>query len=185
MDFLRNRQGIVSHIAIGSNLDRPADRCGEAVRHLAALEHSRLIRVSSLYRTEPVGMAGQDWFVNAVAEIRTALTPRDLLSALLRIESRMGRVRTERWGPRVIDLDLLLYGQSVIEEPGLTVPHPEMHRRRFVLVPLNEIAPYAVHPVFGISVRGLLDRLAGTGGEVEYLSGAPALNTDNGREKGG
>lgn len=129
-------------------------------------------------------MAGQDWFVNAVAEIRTVLTPRDLLSALLRIESRMGRVRTERWGPRVIDLDLLLYGQSVIEEPGLTVPHPELHKRRFVLVPLNEIAPYAVHPVFGISVRGLLDRLAGEGGKVGFLCGAPAIGGGGGKVNG-
>ncbi|HPC04373.1 MAG TPA: 2-amino-4-hydroxy-6-hydroxymethyldihydropteridine diphosphokinase [Syntrophales bacterium] len=170
---------------MGSNLDQPADKCREAMGHLAALEHSRLIRVSSLYRTEPLGIADQDWFVNAVAEIRTTLPPRDLLSALLHIESLMGRVRAGRWGPRVIDLDLLLYGQSVIDEPGLTVPHPELHKRRFVLVPLNEIAPYAVHPVFGISVRGLLDRLAGSGGKVEFLGGTPARITENGKERDG
>lgn len=97
----------------------------------------------------------------------------------------MGRIRDGRWGPRIIDLDLLLYGQSVIDEPGLTVPHPEMHRRRFVLVPLNEIAPYAVHPVFGISVRGLLDRLADAEGMVEPLVGAPARIAENGKEQGG
>lgn len=158
------------------------ERCREAVGLLVALENTRLIRVSPLYRTEPLGIREQDWFVNAVAEIRTALPPRELLSALLHIENRMGRVRARRWGPRVIDLDLLLYGQSVIEEPGLTVPHPELHKRRFVLVPLNEIAPYAVHPVFGISVKSLLDRLAGEGGKVEFLCGAPAVGGGVGRE---
>ena len=116
-----------------------------------------------------MGVTDQDWFVNAAVEIRTLLPPRELLDVLLGIEDAMGRRRNARWGPRVIDLDLLLYGQAILSEPGLIVPHPESHRRRFVLVPLAEIAPSAIHPLYGISVRGLLDRLEGTGGIVERL----------------
>jgi len=111
----------------------------------------------------------QDWFVNAAVEIRTLLPPRQLLDVLLGIEDAMGRRRKARWGPRVIDLDLLFYGQAILSEPGLIVPHPEAHKRRFVLVPLAEIAPCAVHPLYGISVRGMLDRLEETEGIVERL----------------
>lgn len=118
----------------------------------------RYLRSSSFYRTEPVG-PDQEWFINAVAEIRTSLTPRLLLTALEEIERRMGRTVGEKWGPRVIDLDLLLYGQEVIAEEGLIVPHPELHRRRFVLEPMCEIASYVIHPTFGVSMRGLRDRL--------------------------
>jgi len=101
----------------------------------------------------------QNWFVNAAAEIRTVLSPRDLLKELQHIENSMGRIRTIKGGPRIIDLDLLLYGQEIHEEEGLTVPHPEMHRRLFVLEPLCEIASYLIHPAFGVSMRGLKDRL--------------------------
>jgi 2-amino-4-hydroxy-6-hydroxymethyldihydropteridine diphosphokinase len=101
----------------------------------------------------------QNWFVNAAVEIRTTLLPRDLLSAMQDIEQAMGRVRTYRGAPRVIDLDLLLYGQNIIREADLTVPHPELHKRLFVLAPLCEIASYVLHPVFGVSMRGLKDRL--------------------------
>jgi len=116
-----------------------------------------------------VGVTDQDWFVNAAVEIRTLLPPRQLLDVLLGIEDAMGRRRKARWGPRVIDLDLLFYGQAILSEPGLIVPHPEAHKRRFVLVPLAEIAPCAVHPLYGISVRGMLDRLEETEGIVERL----------------
>jgi 2-amino-4-hydroxy-6-hydroxymethyldihydropteridine diphosphokinase len=106
-----------------------------------------------------VGPHDQPWFVNAVAEIRTSLTPQLLFEASKKIERRMGRTEGPRWGPRFIDLDLLLYGQEIVHESGLVIPHPELHRRRFVLVPLCEIASYVVHPAFGISARGLLERL--------------------------
>lgn len=132
-----------------------------------------MLRVSSFYRTEPVGLENQDWFVNVAAEIRTLLTPRQLLEALLHIEEAMGRTREKRWGPRIIDLDLLFYGQSILSEPGLTVPHPELHKRRFVLMPMEEIAPYFLHPVYGISIRGLLERISGEKGIVERLQEAP------------
>ncbi|SEM15028.1 2-amino-4-hydroxy-6-hydroxymethyldihydropteridinediphosphokinase [Syntrophus gentianae] len=118
-----------------------------------------LLRCSSFYRTEPVGFVDQEDFVNAVAEVRTVLTARALLQALQQIETEMGRVRTTRWGPRIIDLDILLFGQEVVQEGDLVIPHPELHRRRFVLVPLNELASYVIHPSFGVSIQGLMQRL--------------------------
>jgi 2-amino-4-hydroxy-6-hydroxymethyldihydropteridine diphosphokinase len=129
------------------------------MRRLAQAEGVRVLRKSSLYRTEPVGLEDQPWFVNCAVEIRTALRPRPLLEVLKGIESEMGRADSARWGPRVIDLDILLYGQELVSEEGLTIPHPEMHKRRFVLQPLFDIAPFEIHPVYGISIKGLLDRL--------------------------
>jgi 2-amino-4-hydroxy-6-hydroxymethyldihydropteridine diphosphokinase len=152
-------QGVVAFIGIGSNLGDPADRCRDAFRRLGAVPGIRLLRSSSLYRTEPVGPRDQPWFINAVAEIRTGLRPQGLFAALKGIEREMGRIEGPRWGPRVMDLDLLLYGQEVVAEAGLIIPHPEMHRRRFVLEPLCELASYVVHPAFGVSASGLLDRL--------------------------
>jgi 2-amino-4-hydroxy-6-hydroxymethyldihydropteridine diphosphokinase len=151
--------GVVAFIGIGSNMCDPAARCRDAVRRLGEVPEIRLLRSSSLYRTEPVGPRDQPWFINAVAEIRTGLRPQGLLAALKGIEREMGRIEGPRWGPRVMDLDLLLYGQEVLAEEGLAIPHPEMHRRRFVLEPLCELASYVIHPAFGVSVRGLLDRL--------------------------
>ena len=152
-------RGVVAFIGIGSNQQDPAAQCRDAIRRIGAETEIRLLRSSSLYRTEPVGFRNQAWFVNAVVEIRTALRPRKLLDALKRIEREMGRMEGPRWGPRLIDLDILLYGQEVIAEDGLVIPHPELHRRRFVLGPLCELASYVIHPAFGVSVCGLLDRL--------------------------
>jgi 2-amino-4-hydroxy-6-hydroxymethyldihydropteridine diphosphokinase len=157
--MMQGPTGVVCFIGVGANLGRPADQCLEAVERMRATEGVSVLRRSSLYRTEPVGPRKQDWFVNAGVEIRTVLSARELMQALLAIEETMGRRREAPWGPRVIDLDLLLYGQEVIREPGLIVPHPAFHTRRFVLVPLHEIAPYVLHPAFGVSIRGLLDRL--------------------------
>lgn len=151
--------GVVAFIGIGANMERPAEMCRTAVGELAGIPGVRLLRTSSLYRTEPVGPQEQGWFINAVAEIRTDLSPGPLLKALKEIERRLGRTEGVKWGPRVIDLDILFYGQEVFREGELVIPHPELHRRRFVLVPLNELAAYAIHPAFGVSVRGLLDRL--------------------------
>jgi 2-amino-4-hydroxy-6-hydroxymethyldihydropteridine diphosphokinase len=159
-------QGVVAFIGIGANMGNPALQCREALRRIGTVPGIRLLRSASLYRTEPVGPKEQPWFVNTVAEIRTGLTPRALFHLLKGIERDMGRMEGPRGGPRIIDLDLLLYGQEVIAEEGLSVPHPEMHQRRFVLEPLCELASYAIHPGFGISARGLLDRLADTA-EVE------------------
>jgi 2-amino-4-hydroxy-6-hydroxymethyldihydropteridine diphosphokinase len=151
--------GVIAFIGIGANMGKPAETCRTAVAQLAEIPGIRLLRSTSLYRTEPVGPKEQEWFINAVAEIRTNLAPTILLRALKEIERRLGRIEGVKWGPRVIDLDILLYGQEVIHEGELVIPHAELHRRRFVLVPLCELASYAIHPAFGISMRGLLDRL--------------------------
>ena len=137
----------------------PARNCVEAAGRLSKSEGIKVLRRSSLYHTEPVGLEDQPWFVNCAVEIRTSLRPRPLLETLKKIERDMGRTETAKWGPRLIDLDILLYGQEIISEEGLAIPHPQMHERRFVLQPLFEIAPYEIHPVYGISIKGLLDRL--------------------------
>jgi 2-amino-4-hydroxy-6-hydroxymethyldihydropteridine diphosphokinase len=133
-------------VGLGSNLATPRDQLESALAALAALPDTRVLRVSSFYRTAPVGYAGQPDFINAVAAIETGLAPRALLEALLDIERRHGRVRTIPNGPRTLDLDLLLHGDQRIDEPGLTLPHPRMHERAFVMVPLAEIAPELVIP---------------------------------------
>jgi len=150
--------GVICFIGVGSNLDNPAEQCLEAVRRLSSVSGIKVLRRSSLYRTEPIGFIEQDWFVNTVVEIRTVLPPRELLNALQRVEEGMGRTRGPKWGPRIIDLDILLYGQDVIQDGDLIVPHPMLHKRRFVLEPLCEIASYAIHPAFGVSIHGLMDR---------------------------
>jgi 2-amino-4-hydroxy-6-hydroxymethyldihydropteridine diphosphokinase len=156
-------RGIVAFIGIGANLGDPAAQCRDAVRRVGTIPGVRMLRCSSLYRTAPVGPEEQGWFINAVAEVRTELPPSNFFEALKAIERQMGRTDGPRWGPRVIDLDILLYGQEVVDREGLKIPHPEMHRRRFVLEPLCELASYEIHPAFGVSVRGLLDRLADPG----------------------
>lgn len=160
--------GIICFVGLGANMGRPALQCLEATERMQATEGIRVLRQSSLYRSEPVGDQQQDWFVNAVIEIRTVLQPDELLRTLLAIERRMGRHREARWEPRIIDLDILLYGQHIIEGPSLVIPHPAFHERRFVLVPFCEIAPYVIHPAFGVSIQGLLDRL-GDSRKVELL----------------
>ncbi len=157
----RGFRSVIAYLGIGSNLDHPVMQCRRAVERISALDIA-VLRKSSLYQTEPVGYLGQDWFVNAAVEIRTTLRPRSLLGSLQELEKSLGRVRTVKGGPRSIDIDILLYDREIIDEEGLSIPHPELHRRRFVLVPLAEIASYVIHPVFGISVRGLLDRLEDT-----------------------
>ena len=136
-------------IALGSNLDDPVAQVRSGLLSVAALRETRLTRTSSLYRNPPVGLLGQPEFVNAVAMIDTGLDPRELLEELLGIESAHGRARAVPNGPRTLDLDLALYGERVIREPRLIVPHPRLAERAFVLVPLLEIAPDAVVPGVG------------------------------------
>jgi 2-amino-4-hydroxy-6-hydroxymethyldihydropteridine diphosphokinase len=131
----------------------------EALARLADAEEIEVVRVSSFYLTPPLGPPDQPWYVNAVAQVRTRLAPEELLRVLHRIEAEAGRVRRERWGPRVIDLDLLLYNGVILTGPEVQVPHPEMHRRAFVLAPLAEIAPQAWHPALEQSAAELLAAL--------------------------
>lgn len=130
-----------AYVALGANLGDPASTVRAAFAALANLPDSRIVHSSSLYRTAPVGIADQPEFVNAMAELETGLAPEALLDALLEIEQRFGRIRAERNGPRTLDLDLLLYNDQYLDLPRLTLPHPRLHLRAFVLQPLAEIAP--------------------------------------------
>ncbi len=145
------------YIGIGSNLgDRRANSL-EAIERVGKLPGTRVVRTSSLYESEPLGDA-KTWFVNGVIEVETELAPEALLKKLKAIEEAMGRRRVagKRWGSRVIDLDILLCDQEVINKRTLKVPHPELHKRRFVLMPLAELAPHVVHPQLGQSISALL-----------------------------
>ena len=147
------RSGIFpAFIGLGSNLHQPAEQVLQAMEALSTLPQTRLVRGSSLYLSAPVGFQEQPDFINAVAHIETGLSPRALLAALLDLEHRHGRVRARRNGPRVIDLDLLLHADLCCEEPGLSLPHPRMHERAFVLQPLAEIAPDCRIPGQGLAV---------------------------------
>ncbi len=146
-------------IGLGSNLGERESMIRQALEAISLLPDTDLVRASSLYDTEPVGDVDQPNFLNAVAQVETDLPARQLLWNLQLIEKRLGRERTRRWGPRVIDLDLLLYGDEIIEEDALRVPHPELTRRAFVLVPLVELEPLLVHPGTGESMLSHLSRL--------------------------
>jgi 2-amino-4-hydroxy-6-hydroxymethyldihydropteridine diphosphokinase len=136
----------LAFVALGANLADPAHQIRAALESLSRLPDSRLLRASSLYRTAPVGVAGQPDFINAVALVETTLAPHELLAALFAIEAEFGRRRDYRNAPRTLDLDLLLYDELVLDGTELQLPHPRMHLRAFVLAPLLEIAPACVIP---------------------------------------
>ncbi len=161
---------VVAHIGLGSNLGDREALIRSAIEALGKLPDTSVLQVSSLYETEPVGRASQPWFLNAVARIETALEPRQLLWNLQLVEKALGRERRQHLGPRTIDLDLLLYGDRLVDEPDLQVPHPELTRRAFVLVPLVELDPMLVHPATGETMVAVLGRL-GSGPAVRR--GAP------------
>ncbi|MBO9718492.1 MAG: 2-amino-4-hydroxy-6-hydroxymethyldihydropteridine diphosphokinase [Pseudoxanthomonas sp.] len=144
-------------VGLGANLGRPEATLRAAAAALEALPDSRLLALSRFYRTPAWGRLDQPDFVNAAALLQTGLAPQVLLEELLRIEQEAGRQRdpAERWGPRVLDLDLLLYGGQVIDRPGLRVPHPHLHERAFALVPLAEIAPAEPFPGHGTVAEAL------------------------------
>ena len=145
-------------IALGSNIEDPERQVRRAFDEIAALPATRLLAKSRLYRTEPVGYREQPMFVNACALVETALAPRALLDNLLALERRHGRVREMRNGPRTLDLDIVVYGDGKVDEPGLTIPHPRAHERRFVLEPLVDVWPEA--PIAGQgTAKDLLARL--------------------------
>lgn len=157
-------------LGLGSNL---GDRAAALAAARASLARCGFVAClhSSYYWTEPVGGPPQEWYLNAVLGGATTLTPRQLLEAALGIERELGRVRGERYGPRTLDIDLLLYGDQVLAEADLTLPHPRLHERRFVLAPLAEIAPTARHPLLGCNMAELLARCP-DGARVERLPSA-------------
>lgn len=142
-------------LLLGTNKGNPLQNLSLAAEKIA-LAAGPVVARSSIYQTAPWGRSDQPDFHNQVIEIRSSLSPRDILNTVLQIEHDMGRVRREKWGPRIIDIDLLFYGDRVLNEPGLTVPHPGIPSRRFTLLPLSEIAPDFVHPVLQKSVQQLL-----------------------------
>ncbi len=162
----------VVHIGFGSNVGDRTLNCYTALKYVDKSSASRVLKVSSLYLTEPVGFKEQDWFINGVAEILTDLTAFSFLRLLMEVENKLGRTRVVRWGPRIIDLDILFFGDEVISSKNLVVPHIFIQDRRFVLEPLFEIAPEKVHPVFGKTVSELLDSLPAEGEKVEKFKSA-------------
>lgn len=157
------------YLSLGSNVgDRPAN-LRMAIDRLA--EAGPVQAVSAFYETEPVDVRDQPWFLNCVVAVETEMPPRELLNLALAIEAAMGRHRTREKGPRTIDVDILLCGNSLVAQPGLHIPHPAMHQRRFVLEPLAEIAPEAFHPVLRKTARELLAELP-AGPTVRRLAGA-------------
>jgi 2-amino-4-hydroxy-6-hydroxymethyldihydropteridine diphosphokinase len=169
---------ITAFVGLGSNLGDPAAQIRCALSTLAAMPETRLLRQSSFYRNPPVGYLDQPEFVNAVAEIETRLKPRDLLDQLLALERTHGRTRDFPNAPRTLDLDILLYGRLVVNEPGLTIPHPRMLDRAFVLVPLAEIAPNITVPGSG-RVADLVRKVDASG--LVRLPMQPPMNADERR----
>jgi 2-amino-4-hydroxy-6-hydroxymethyldihydropteridine diphosphokinase len=147
------------YIGIGSNVGNKRDNFFEAVSRLAKLPDTKVIKESSLYESEPLGDA-KEWYINGAVEIETKFKPEMLLEKFKNIERAMGRKKVKkRWGARIIDLDILLYDSAVVKKKNLRIPHPEMTTRKFVLIPLSEIAPQVVHPELGVTISELLFKL--------------------------
>ena len=157
-------------IGIGSNLGTPAENCEKAIHLLHIPPEIEVVARSSLYESEPVGKIKQNWFVNATVAIKTSMVPESLLNAIFKIERDLGRERREKWGPRIIDLDLLTYENRVIHSTALTLPHPEMAKRRFVLLPLSEFAGDYMHPVENKTIHTLLKELPETSQVIKMSS---------------
>ena len=149
----------IVYIGIGSNLGDKIGQCERAIAEILKVDQHKLLAKSSLFKTEPIGDTSQDWFVNGVIKIETNLEPLELLQVLQEAESRLGRKKTSRWGPRTIDLDLLFYDEEEVQMEELQIPHPLLHERQFVLVPLAEIDRGFIHPVLKKSIGELLEDL--------------------------
>jgi 2-amino-4-hydroxy-6-hydroxymethyldihydropteridine diphosphokinase len=159
------------YISIGSNIGDLLNNCCRAVEALRSDPDIQVIERSPFYRTAPVDFREQDWFLNAVLKLRTAVPPIQLLSRLQVVQRMLGRnADTVRFGPRIIDLDIIFYGDRVLETAELTLPHPRMHKRRFVLQPICDIDPTIVHPLLRVSVQDLLNQLVTDDQEIKKCS---------------
>ena len=156
------------YLSLGSNLGDRRSNLEEAIARLGEL--GRVTARSSFYETEPVELTSRKWFLNCALALETELLPRQLLRRILELEHALGRKRRRPKGPRTVDVDILLFGRAVVGLPGLKIPHPALHQRRFVLAPLAEIAPEARHPVLKRTVRELLDALPAGDARVRRLS---------------
>lgn len=158
-------------LGFGSNLGDSVAICRQAIAMLAANPRIEVCAVSSFYRTEPEGYKDQPWFINGVLHCRSQLGPVEMLAVLRAIENQLGRSRKVRWGPRTLDLDILSFGDQLVNLPELVIPHPRLHERRFVLEPLREIAPHWRHPLLQLTVERLLENLvASSASEVMKLA---------------
>ena len=154
----------IAHLGLGTNLGDRRANLEEAIELLAARPGLRILRCSRIYETEPWGVADQPPFLNSVAEVATTLQPEALLSSCKAVESQMGRQPGTRWGPRLIDVDILLMGKLVVRLPHLEIPHPRLHVRAFALIPLADLAPDTVHPGLGRTISQLATEVEGREG---------------------
>ncbi|MCB5261146.1 MAG: 2-amino-4-hydroxy-6-hydroxymethyldihydropteridine diphosphokinase [Candidatus Cloacimonetes bacterium] len=155
---------LIYYLLLGSNMNDPAGQLKLALQHIAALPELQVLKISSLQRTKPYGKTDQDDFFNQVLKLQSPLAPEDMLSTLLNIEKQMGRQRGQKWGPRIIDLDILLIQDMMIETEKLIVPHYDLHNRLFVLELLTEIAPDAMHPKLNKTISELRQELMSSAG---------------------
>ena len=149
----------IVYLGLGSNLGDREKNLKRALKELKNLKSVKVMKSSSMYESEPVGFKDQPWFLNAVIKIKTKLPPLSLFYLLQGIERRLGRRKGERWGPRKIDLDILLHARAIMNEDKLILPHPQMHKRRFVLIPLIELDPRLKHPVLNLTPKELLENI--------------------------
>jgi 2-amino-4-hydroxy-6-hydroxymethyldihydropteridine diphosphokinase len=149
-----------AYVGIGSNLGDKLANCLKAIEMVDNIQDCRVTAQSDFFRTDPVGVEGHDWYVNGAISLETDLSAHELLNNLLAIEANLGRKRNKKWEPRTIDLDILLFGQDVTDEKDLTIPHPLMHLRKFVLMPMVQLVPNLIHPVLGDTMEELLNNPA-------------------------
>ena len=160
-----------AYISVGSNLGNPLDNCRRGIETLCDGKLVTLVAMSRFFRTEPVDYVDQGWFVNASIKVETCLAPHDLLRHMQNVQRQFGRTAGGvRFGPRILDLDIIFYQDRVVDTPELIIPHPRMHKRRFVLQPICDIDPTVEHPVIGLNAQTLLNQLVIDGQEIEPCS---------------
>lgn len=164
----------ITYIALGSNAGDKLLQCQKAISEILKIDRHRVLARSSFYKTQPLGYTVQDWFVNGVIKLETELEAHELFRSLKALESCLGRRETFRWGPRTIDLDLLFFDDEQIRSEELVIPHPLLHERQFVLIPLAEIDPHLVHPVLRQTIRELLTQLKEDQGVEKLLAVEPS-----------